>query len=211
MSKGIAALGISASLLGTAGAGSAETIPLTEQQKQQYYEQYMEIVEEVREKKTGIGIEVVPMEEFQLEDWVEPKAFEKRIQYTMDEYLKTERERLHNLSSTSTKAVANLKGEMTKKVHIYVSDTTPLIEVAGKFETQYNSRADRQLFSALSTVSTQSASSLGKWEQTSYEASLIDGGRTYRIRIEGTYGAAGTAVEKAFTVEFHCNEVGGIT
>ena len=54
--------------------------PITDEQKQQYYQQYIEIVEKAMEKKTGLSIEVAPIEEFKETDWVEPAEFEKMIQ-----------------------------------------------------------------------------------------------------------------------------------
>ncbi|GED17962.1 hypothetical protein [Aneurinibacillus migulanus] len=208
--KCIATLVISVSLLGTTSVGSATTNSLTEQEKQQYYKQYVEIVEEVMQKKIGIHIEVLPMEQFQPEDWVEPKEYEARIQNMVDRYLTVERETLNALSSTTNKVVRNLNGETTKTTYIYIPDIIREIEVTGKFETQYNAYHDRQVFGKLENISTQAASSVGTWEQTSYEASLIDGGRTYSIRIEGIYSLNGLSNEKAFTIEFHCNEVGKI-
>lgn len=206
--KIIATLAISVSLLGTTTVGSATTISLTEQQKEEYYKQYVEIVDEAMQKKIGINIEVSPMEQFQLEDWIEPKAYETMVQNMVDNHLAIEREKINALTSTTNEAVTNLNGETTKTANIYVGGVMPLIEVTGNFETQYNSYNDRQLFETLDNISTQVASSSGTWEQTSYEASLIDGGRTYSIRIEGIYSLNDLSFEKAFTIEFYCNEFG---
>ncbi|MED0706828.1 hypothetical protein [Aneurinibacillus aneurinilyticus] len=210
ISKCIATLVISVSLLGTTSISSATTTSLTQQEKEQYYKQYMKIVEEVMQKKIGIHIEVPPMEQFQPEDWIEPKAYETRVQNIVDDYLTAERETLNALSSTTNKVVTNLNGETTKTAYIYIPDIIGEIEVTGKFETQYNAYHDRQVFRKLENISTQAVSSGSTWEQTSYEASLIDGGRTYSIRIEGIYSLNGLSNEKAFTIEFHCDEFGRI-
>ncbi|MCP1356226.1 hypothetical protein [Aneurinibacillus migulanus] len=189
--------------------GSVASLELTQKEKEDYYKQYIEIVEQVMQKKIGINIKVPPMEQFQSKDWIEPKAYETMVQNMVDRYLTVERETLNAVSPTTNKVVTNLNGETTTTAYIYIPDITCEIEVTGKFETQYNAYHDRQLFK-LENISTQAASSVGTWEQTSYEASLIDGGLTYSIRIEGIYSLNGLSLEKAFTIEFHCNEFGKI-
>ena len=211
ITKFISTLVISVSLLGTTTIESATANSLTEKQKKQYYKQYVKIVDEAMEKKVGIHIEVTPMDEFQPEDWIEPKAYETMVQNIVDEYLVTERKTLNALSSTAHNEVTNVNGKTTKTTDIYVGDVIPTIEVSGNIETQFNEYHDRQLFAKLDNISTQVVSSLGKWEQTSYESSLIDGGRTYSIRIEGIYRLNGQSFPKAFTIEFSCNKFGKIS
>jgi hypothetical protein len=209
--KGFASLFAIILALVTAETASAVTVNLTQEQKEEYYKQYVEIVDKAMEKKIGINIELPPMEDFPLEAWVEPKEFEARIQDMVEQHLATEREKLNALSSTMKEAVTNFNGETSKTTYIYVPDTIWQIEVTGKFETQYNPHNDRQLFANVDNISSKVISSFATWEQTSYEASLIDGGRTYSIRIEGVLSVLGVSFEKAFTIEFHCNEVGKIS
>ncbi|WP_431028960.1 hypothetical protein [Lysinibacillus sp. LZ02] len=185
-------------------------LSLTDEQKQQYHEQYVKIVEQVMEKKVGISIAVSPIDDFKEEYWVEPKEFEKRIQSMVDEHLATEREKIRAMSPTPEQAVMNEDGSATKLTYIYFSDILEEIEVTGHFETQYSAYHDRQLFIAADDISTQLANSSGTWEQTSYQASLIDGGRTYRIRIEGIFDLNNLTYEKAFTIEFRCDEFGRV-
>ena len=209
--KGFASLFAIILALVTAETASAVTLDLTQEQKEEYYKQYVEIVDKAMEKKTGINIELSPMEDFPLEAWVKPKEFEARIQDMVEQHLAREREMLNALSSTTKEAVTNLNGETSKTTYIYVPDSTWQIEVTGKFETQYNPYNGRQLFANADNISSKVISSFATWEQTSYEVSLIDGGRTYSIRIEGVLSVSGASFEKAFTIEFHCNEVGKIS
>jgi hypothetical protein len=208
--KGFASLFAIILALVTVETASAVTLDLTQEQKEEYYKQYVEIVDKAMEKKIGINIELSPMEDFPLEAWVEPKEFEARIQDMVEQHLAREREMLNALSSTTKEAVTNFNGETSKTTYIYVTDTTWQIEVTGKFETQYNPYNDCQLFANVDNISSKVISSFATWEQTSYEASLIDGGRTYSIRIEGVLSLHGVSFEKAFTIEFHCDEVGKI-
>lgn len=186
------------------------TKPITEEQKQQYYEQYKKIVEQAMQQKVGINIEVAPIEEFKESDWVVPDLFEKRVQGIVDSHLETEREKITAMSFYATPHETNTIGQTTKSTYIYVTDRMKEIEVSASFETQYSEAHDRQLFVAIDNISSQLAIPKGTWEQTSYKASLIDGGRTYRIRIEGILDYLNISTPKAFTIEFSCNEFGKI-
>ena len=54
---------------------SVTPLELTQEQKEDYYKQYVEIVEEVMREYPDTTIEVVPFDEFKEEDWVEPEEF----------------------------------------------------------------------------------------------------------------------------------------
>lgn len=44
----------------------------------------------------------------------------------------------------------------------------------------------------------------------SYDAFLVDGGKKYRIQIEGIFEATILSFEKKFIIEFECDENGNI-
>ena len=50
-------------------------LELTKEQKEDYYKQYVEIVEEVMRECAYTTMEVVPFDEFKEEDWVDPEEF----------------------------------------------------------------------------------------------------------------------------------------
>ncbi len=183
---------------------SETPLKLTQEQKEEYHKRYVEIMEKVNEKKLGLGIWVTPIEEFTLEDWIEPKAYEKKIQKIVDRFLADEREALDTVSN---QIVGNIDGSTTIKTHIYIIDFLVPIEVTGSFETQYNADIDRHLFKKVNNITSIIATDKGEWEQTSYKASIVDGGQTCTIRIEGIYNYSGFLVEKAFTVEFNSNRI----
>ncbi|MFP3916316.1 hypothetical protein U5N28_00790 [Lysinibacillus telephonicus] len=186
------------------------TLLLTEEQKKEYYKQYKEIMDKVNEKKLGLGLEVAPMESFEESDWVEPKDYEKMVNSIVEDFLATEREKKAALSRYLEETVTNLDGETTKPIYVYFSGLMIKIKMTANFVTQYNAEYDRQLFIAVNDISTQLADKKGTWEQTSSKASLIDGGKTYSIRIEGIFYFNGITYEKAFTIEFSCDEFGNI-
>lgn len=183
---------------------------ITEDQKQQYYGQYIKIVEQAMEQKVGLSISVPPIEEFKESDWIVSEEYEKMIQNIIDMHLTTERENIAAMSSNLDPAVTTMNGETTKSTYIYFPDILREIEVTTKFDTQYSTEFDRQLFVGLDNVSTKLKSSPGTWEQTSYQASLVDGGKKYSIRIEGIFKLNDLSFEKVFTINFKCDEFGNI-
>ena len=59
----------------------------TEEQKEEYHKQYKKIINRANETKIGIGLGVPPIEEFEPDDWVEPKHYEQRGQEHIDSFL----------------------------------------------------------------------------------------------------------------------------
>lgn len=211
MKKSIAAFVAVICTFVTVETASAVTLDLTQQQKEDYYKQYVEIVDKAMEKKVGVHLEVSPIDDFLEEAWVEPKEFEATIEEIVNQHLATERGKLDSLSTSNKEAVMNVNGETTKKTYIYVPDKTYQIEVTGNFDTQYNVYSERQLFLNVDNISSKVISHHATWEQTSVETSFVDGGRTMSIRIEGVLHTLGVSFEKAFTIEFYCNEGGKIS
>lgn len=183
---------------------------ITKEQKLQYHKQYIKIVEEAMEKKLGLSLSVPPIEEFKEEEWKTPEEYEIMIQNIIVEHLKREREKIAAMSSYLKPAVTNMNGETTKSTYVYFSDFLREIEVTAKFDKQYSAVLDRQIFVTVDNVSSKLASSRGKWEQTSYEASLVDDGQKYRIQIEGVFELNNISFEKEFIIEFNCDEFGNI-
>ena len=185
--------------------------PLTEEQKQQYYAQYVEIVNKAMDRKLGMGTEVVPIEEFEEADWVEPEQFERRIQAGVESFLKRQREKLATVSANLKPAVMNPDGTTTKAQYLYFPDIVKKIEVTATFDTRYDTAKNRELFSGVTNISAEMVNFQATWEQTFVEATLLDGGRTYSIYMEGILFYLGLETEKAFTIEFYCDEFGGIS
>nr|WP_106782599.1 hypothetical protein [Lysinibacillus timonensis] len=184
-------------------------LPLTDEQKQQYYEEYKIMVDEANNLKLGMKLELDSFEEFSY--WVSLEDFEKRIQGYVDSYVQTEREKVKAASSNLKEVETNAYGETTKGTFMYISGILKEIEVTAKFTTQYSAEEDRQLISGVDHISSALVyTDRGEWEQTHYDASILDNGRMIRIRVEGIFHYLGTSYEKAFTIEYHCDEAGNI-
>ncbi|OIK12740.1 hypothetical protein [Bacillus sp. MUM 13] len=53
------------------------TLKLTPEQKENYYKKYGEIVENINAEEGTNHLELVPINEFQPQDWIEPEEFRK--------------------------------------------------------------------------------------------------------------------------------------
>lgn len=179
---------------------SAASLDLSEQQKQEYYKQYKEIVEEINSGNPNATLELVPFEEYKSEDYVEPSEFEKYA---------TERASVNfvNISESRIQPRSTAYGTKTKDVSSNGAKVT--ITVKGSFETQYESYYQRQMFTRINSIT--SSASKGSWSQTGYTPSLIDGGRTYSIIVGGKLTINGLISSHNVTVPFYCDSKGSIS
>ncbi|MEI3607303.1 hypothetical protein SPD48_16610 [Pseudogracilibacillus sp. SE30717A] len=52
-------------------------LKLTQEQKEDYHNQYVDIVNEINDGDSINHLEVLPLDEFKQEDWIEPEEFRK--------------------------------------------------------------------------------------------------------------------------------------
>lgn len=60
--------------------GSVTPLELTQEQKEDYHKQYVEIIEEINAVEGTNYLEVEPIDEFKPEDWVEPEKFRQLVE-----------------------------------------------------------------------------------------------------------------------------------
>ncbi len=189
---------------------SAAPLELTQQEKEAYHKRYVDAVKWLNEQKVGLSMEVGPIEQFEDAAWRDPDIFEKNIRATVENHLAKEREMRQGLSEKDKEAERQAEGKVAKKAYMYISEVINVVEVAANFQTQYSEADGRQVFSGVDEITIQELGTSGTWEQTSADVSLIDGGRTYVIDIEGTWNGLGVTFEKAFTMEFNCDQYGDV-
>lgn len=182
---------------------------LTDEQKRKYYEEYQKILDEANALKIGKSWGLSPIEEWDDASWVTPEELKRSIQEDIENHLATEREKVAMVSKGLPEA-KTVDGVTTKQTYIYFSDILRKMSVSVEFETGYNESLGRHVFASVDNVTTKMLTTFGEWEQTGYEVKLKDGETTYSIRIEGVYNINGISLEKAFTIEFTCDEVGNI-
>lgn len=182
---------------------------LTDEQKQLYHQEYVEIVEEAMKQKSGVTLEVSDIDEFEEKDWVEPAQYKEDIQAIISQHLQEEKEVIGTMNIDEE---GEMLGEFTKKsAYIYIPQIIKKIDVNVRFETNFDEMHQRQLFTIADQITSNIEDpSKGEWKQTAAYSKRIDGGRTYLIQIEGILSRAGVSFEKQFTIEYKINEKGRI-
>ena len=182
-------------------AVSVTPLELTKEQKEDYHKRYIEVVTKINKKEDTNHLEVVPIDEFNPEDWVEVKEFEKMVE---------DRANAKTIVSENTDRYNPDLVPKTAKLHIGSNVTTIILK--GSFETQLNSNTPdgRQLFSKFNSISSEVEGNDGSWIQTGYDSLLIDNGTSYIITVGGKYSQNGAISFHNIEVEFHCNKNGGI-
>ncbi len=179
---------------------TAAILVLSEQQKQEYYKQYKEIVDEINSENPNALLELVPFAEYESEDYVEPSEFKKYA---------TERANVKFVSTSGSAIQPYSTASSTKTKSVNSNGVSATITIRGSFETQYDSFYQRQMFAGINSIT--SSSSTGSWSQTGYTPSLIDGGRTYSIIVGGKLTINSLTSSHNISVEFYCNSNGSIS
>lgn len=176
-------------------------INLTQDQKENYYKEYVATVEKVN-AEFGVDFKMEPITEFLDEYWVEVEDFEEMVK---------ERANASIVVSKSSEIYSPTLVPKTAKLHIGSNVTTIIFK--GSFETQINSNTPdgRQLFSKFNSISSEIEGNDGSWIQTGYDSLLIDNGISYVISVGGKYSQSGVISSHNIEVEFHCNKNGAIS
>ncbi|WP_102691933.1 hypothetical protein [Rummeliibacillus pycnus] len=175
---------------------SADSLSLTQDQKESYYKQYTTIVKEVNLEYPEVELKLDPFENFKAEEWVKPEEF-KRIVIDMA-----------NLKFVPTPNNNSISANTIKKVTTTINGTAVTISINGSFQTILNEAASRQAFGNVLSLST--SSDKGIWIQTGFTPFLIDLGRTYSIDLGGTFTYNGVTLSRGINIEFYCNPNGAI-
>ena len=127
-------------------------------------------------------MEVVPIDEFNPEDWVEPEKFRQ---------LAIDRANAKIIVLENTDNYSPDLAPKTAKLQIGSNVTTIIFN--GSFETQLNSNTPdgRQLFSKFNSISSEVEGNDGSWIQTGYDSLLTDDGISYVITVGGKYLQSG--------------------
>lgn len=174
--------------------------------KSKYYQEYLKIAETISQSE-NIPVRVIPMEEFQEDNWVTPEEFEDSISKTLDAITVSPATEAVVLSASSRSIASK-----TKNTSITINNSNYSISITGSFNTQYNSTTGRQQFSSTSSI-TSSIGGAASWNQSSYDSTFIDGNRTAVVYVTGYIRPIGSSTEyqRTCSVEFYCNENGSIS
>lgn len=193
----------------------AFTKNLSEQQKAEYYQQYVDIAEDIGENHPWdlIPASVAPMSEFEDYDWIEPEQFRRLLIYLSSSL------RAESYSDPENKGVyATTDGLRTDKlVDIKLCDRPDYVfatlRMSASFDTQCNEVMQRQCFSRLTGAVSGKEDGRGTWEQLakdSYSYEILNCGRECRVYVGGNYTIAGISLTCVTKGEFVCTESGNV-
>ncbi|MGE7623724.1 hypothetical protein ACQKMD_11840 [Viridibacillus sp. NPDC096237] len=182
-------------------------VDLTQQQKEEYYKQYAEIITEVNSEQSEADLELVPFDK--VTDWFKPDEFREiakeraTLQFVYD---------VKGLEATKpTKGLSALgagTASATKSKGFNARGTSVTLSVTGIFYTEYYDLYKRQLFSGIKSVS--SRSNKGSWSQSGWEYTSMDMGTTYSLTTSGRLEYNNITSSHHVAIEFYCTATGGV-
>ncbi|ATP40375.1 hypothetical protein CSE16_10130 [Solibacillus sp. R5-41] len=183
----------------------AAPIPLnlTQEEKAEYYQKYVEILEKVNEENNeAFELEMEPITAFLDENWIEVADFEKLA-----------KERANMSITVLENSEGYSPGAVPKTVMLQIGSKVANIIFEGSFDTQLNSNTPEgiQLFSAFNGISSEAENADGNWTQFGNVALLKDGGVTYVIEVSGKYSQSGIISTHTMALKFNCNKYGAIS
>lgn len=190
-------------VIGMSASASAATLTLDEATKEEYYLEYIEIAKEVS-KEAELDISVLPIDEFQEEDWRAPQEFRDFITEVAYWHLTC----TDGGDDTLTRSTASA----TKSTTVTADGRSYTLSITGSFKTDLNTSFGQQRFSGINSITSKLTGSTGTWTQTGYESQSMDAARTYGITVSGKLTIAGAVFSnKLAYVEFYCNGQGVVS
>lgn len=186
---------------------SASTLDLTNAQKLDLYNQYLEIVAEINGGSPNATLELLPFESFKDEDFIEPSEFEE---YAIER---------SNVKFDVVTEAANPEGEISPMSTVYNTTSAKVtsngsdvtLTINGSFITNYSTVNLRQLFGGINYINV--SPNKGSWTKatsTGYSAKLADGGRTYFVTVSGTVTINTLKSNHNIELEYFCNTDGSV-
>ncbi|MBK3497082.1 hypothetical protein JFL43_20045 [Viridibacillus sp. YIM B01967] len=189
-------------------SASAASADLTQQQKEEYYKQYVDIIKEVNSEQPDADLEVVSFNE--ITDWVNPDEFKGiAIERANMQFVDDVDNVLEPTKPTKgLTAFASGTVSATKSKGFNAKGTSVTLSVTGNFHTQYFELYKRQLFSGIKSVS--SSTNRGTWTQSGYEFMSMDMGTTYAVTTSGILVLNDIKSTHHVSIEFYCTANGGV-
>lgn len=176
---------------------------LTQEQKEEYYQKYVAIVEKVNaESQEDFTLELEPITAFLDEYWIEVEDFETQA-----------KER----ANTSITVLENKErynpNRVPKTVKLQIGSKEANIIFNGSFDTRLSSNplGARQIFYIFNSISSEAADADGIWNQLGYEYSLVGDDTVYKVMVGGKYSQNGIISSHHIEMEFHGDENGGVS
>lgn len=187
------------SLLSLSGLNSeASELPvLTKEKKEQYYQEYLKIVDELSEDNPDyLELHITPMEEIKDEDWIEPELLkEKIIPFINGDKGVVESPFISIEVNAPTKYKEPLNGNPLSTL---VINATILIS--------YDSKIGNPIIKDIYNVNSYTMTGLSYWSQAGYRRTDIN----YNLLITGNLFTNDITIPDAINVSYSFNDKGFI-
>lgn len=181
----------------------APKLELTQEKKEDLYNQYVKIVADVAAQYPDSGIFIEPLDTFKDEYFMSPedyRAFAVNLATSS----------IVVASETPSDVITPLAtGSKTKYAQITFGSGSRKIAVTGTFTI--DNFLERMGFAGIKSLTSQSADSRGTWRQGGYNGKIIDAGETMIVSVGGTYSENGVSRPDNFELEFYCSGTGNIS
>lgn len=185
----------------SSNASAAEL--LTQEEKTQYYQEYLKIANEVRaEYPNAITFSVAEFENFNEKDWVEPEQFRENLIPIIDGGIEF---------VVKDSLFTTFSGTPTKSVKAYSNNGTYLgsVVVQATVSTAWDSSIKAGGITGISGVSSYTMEGFSYWSQTSATPSKVTA-QSWNLRLVGNFTTGGVAFPQAFTINYRCNDNGEV-
>lgn len=183
---------------------------LTQEKKNQYYQEYLKIAEELR-GDSDVDFSVDSPENFNENDWVEPAKFKENLETLINGGINfVVEENKVELGGITTFAASPTP---TKYVTAYSSSGTFLgqIVVNATVSTKWDSGIKGQVISGIDNVTSYTMQGLSHWGQTSARKDSEVTAQSWNIKLMGNFTTGGVTFPQAFIINYKTNSSGTIS
>lgn len=175
---------------------------LTQEKKEELYNQYIEIVNEVAKQYPEEEFYINPLETFKDEDFMSPRDYKRFVIDFANSEIELESEFSDDISLFAT-------GTAKKNANIKFGDTTRTITVTGTFTI--DNFLGKMGFAGIKSMTSKAKDSRGTWKQIAYNGKILDAGETMDVSLSGSYTENGLTKNLNLHLEFYCSATGNIS
>ncbi|KIV55827.1 hypothetical protein AM501_10125 [Aneurinibacillus migulanus] len=181
----------------------APKLELTQEKKEDLYNQYVKIVADVAAQYPESGIFIEPLDTFKDEYFMSPEDYRAfAVNLATSSIVVAPETPSDVITPLST-------GIKTKYATITFGGNSRSIAVTGTFTIDHF--LGRMGFTAIKSLTSKSADSRGTWRQSGYNEKIYDAGETMNVSVGGTYTENGVSKPDNFELNFYCSGNGEIS
>ena len=195
------------------GSNASAAELLTQEQKTQYYQEYLKIADELREEyPNAITFNVAAFEDIIESDWVEPEQYRENLISIIAGGITFVVEDIKSPKSSISTFSGGAGNTPTKYATAKSSNGTVLgtVVVTATVSTVHDASLGGQVISNISGVNSYTMQSQASWSQNGASNSKVSA-RSWNVKLTGNFYTGGTNFPQAFTINYKCTATGTIS